>query len=103
MYSGSFDNSIIVWDIGGGKGTALELQGHHSKVIGLGCISHSKRLFSVSNDGILGIWDMAAKRDEVQHTFKYSGLNCLELVVKIFECVEDLFISTRCWKLQLPL
>ena len=70
LYSGSFDNSIIVWDIGGGKGTALELQGHHSKVIGLGCVSHSKRLFSVSNDGILGIWDMAAKRDEVQYEFK---------------------------------
>jgi WD40 repeat protein len=65
LYSGSFDNSIIVWDIGGGKGTALELQGHHSKVVGLGCISHSKRLFSISNDGILGIWDMTAKRSEV--------------------------------------
>ncbi|CAB4004622.1 WD repeat and FYVE domain-containing 2-like isoform X1, partial [Paramuricea clavata] len=64
LYSGSFDNSIIVWDIGGGKGTALELQGHHSKVVGLGCISHSKRLFSISNDGILGIWDMTAKRNE---------------------------------------
>ena len=65
MYSGSFDNSVIAWDIGGGKGTALELQGHHSKVVGLGCVSHSKRLFSISNDGMLGIWDMAANRSEV--------------------------------------
>jgi WD40 repeat protein len=66
LYSGSFDNSIIAWDIGGGKGTALELQGHHSKIVGLGCVSHSKRLFSISNDGILGIWDMAVKRNEVR-------------------------------------
>ena len=45
---------------------------------------------------MLGIWDMAAKRDEVQHTFKYSGLNCFELVIKIFECVEDLSLSHMC-------
>ena len=28
LFSGSFDESIIVWDIGGQKGTALELHGH---------------------------------------------------------------------------
>ena len=28
LFSGSFDESIIVWDIGGKKGTAFELQGH---------------------------------------------------------------------------
>lgn len=28
LFSGSFDQSVIVWDIGGGKGTAFELQGH---------------------------------------------------------------------------
>ena len=28
LFSGSFDQSIIVWDIGGKKGTAFELQGH---------------------------------------------------------------------------
>ncbi|XP_046854021.1 WD repeat and FYVE domain-containing protein 2-like isoform X2 [Xenia sp. Carnegie-2017] len=64
LYSGSFDDSVIVWDIGGGKGTALELHGHHSKVVGLACVSHSKRLFSISNDGVLGIWNMATKRKE---------------------------------------
>lgn len=28
LFSGSFDQSAIVWDIGGRKGTAFELQGH---------------------------------------------------------------------------
>lgn len=28
LFSGSFDHSVIVWDIGGQRGTAYELQGH---------------------------------------------------------------------------
>lgn len=28
LFSGSFDNSIIVWDVGGRKGTVYELHGH---------------------------------------------------------------------------
>lgn len=28
LFSGSFDHCVIVWDIGGKKGTAYELQGH---------------------------------------------------------------------------
>jgi len=28
LFSGSFDQSVIVWDIGGQQGTAYELQGH---------------------------------------------------------------------------
>jgi len=28
LFSGSSDHSIIMWDIGGRKGTAIELQGH---------------------------------------------------------------------------
>ena len=28
LFSGSFDKSIMVWDIGGQKGTVFELQGH---------------------------------------------------------------------------
>lgn len=32
LFSGSFDQSVIVWDIGGQQGTAYELQGHQNKV-----------------------------------------------------------------------
>ena len=28
LYSGSFDQSVIIWDIGGQQGSALELHGH---------------------------------------------------------------------------
>lgn len=28
LFSGSFDQTVIVWDIGGRQGTAYELQGH---------------------------------------------------------------------------
>lgn len=28
LFSGSFDNSVIVWDVGGRRGTVYELQGH---------------------------------------------------------------------------
>ena len=28
LYSGSSDQSVIIWDIGGQKGTAFELHGH---------------------------------------------------------------------------
>lgn len=28
LFSGSFDQSVVAWDIGGQKGTAYELQGH---------------------------------------------------------------------------
>lgn len=33
LFSGSFDHTVIVWDIGGQQGNAYELQGHHNKVI----------------------------------------------------------------------
>lgn len=32
LFSGSFDQTVIVWDIGGQQGNAYELQGHHNKV-----------------------------------------------------------------------
>jgi len=31
LFSGSHDNIVMVWDVGGGKGTAYELTGHTSK------------------------------------------------------------------------
>ncbi|KAK7091071.1 WD repeat and FYVE domain-containing protein 2-like [Littorina saxatilis] len=64
LFSGSFDQSIIVWDIGGKKGTAFELQGHRDKVQGLCYIQSSKQLVSGSDDCILGMWDMDVKRVE---------------------------------------
>ncbi|KAL8623955.1 hypothetical protein ACOMHN_047175 [Nucella lapillus] len=64
LFSGSFDRSVIVWDIGGKKGTAFELQGHRDKVQGLAYIQSSKQVISVADDCVLALWDMDVKRIE---------------------------------------
>lgn len=64
LFSGSFDQSVIVWDIGGRQGTAFELQGHRDKVTSLAYASGSKQLISGSDDGVIGIWHMDVKRTE---------------------------------------
>ncbi|KAM4608511.1 WD repeat and FYVE domain-containing protein 2 isoform 2-T2 [Polymixia lowei] len=62
LFSGSSDHSIIMWDIGGRKGTAIELQGH--KVQGLCYASHTRQLISCSSDGGIVIWNMDVTRQE---------------------------------------
>lgn len=65
LFSGSFDQSIIVWDIGGQQGTAFELQGHRDKVQTLAYAATSRQLLSSGDEGIVTIWDMNVKRQEV--------------------------------------
>ncbi|KAI4489120.1 PREDICTED: WD repeat and FYVE domain-containing protein 2 [Polistes canadensis] len=64
LFSGSFDQSIIVWDIGGRQGTAYELQGHHNKVTALCYASTERILLSGGEDAVIVCWDMAANRRE---------------------------------------
>ncbi|XP_060073051.1 WD repeat and FYVE domain-containing protein 2-like [Ylistrum balloti] len=64
LFSGSFDQSVIVWDIGGRQGTAFELQGHHDKVAALAYSTGCKQLISGGDDMVLGIWSMDVKRIE---------------------------------------
>ncbi|RXM31945.1 WD repeat and FYVE domain-containing protein 2 [Acipenser ruthenus] len=64
LFSGSSDHSIIMWDIGGRKGTAIELQGHNEKVQGLCYAHHTRQLISCSSDGGIVIWNMDVKRQE---------------------------------------
>ncbi|XP_035692990.1 WD repeat and FYVE domain-containing protein 2-like [Branchiostoma floridae] len=64
LFSGSFDQSIIVWDIGGQQGTAFELQGHNNKVQGLKFVGHTKQLVSGGEDGMIVIWNMSVDRNE---------------------------------------
>lgn len=66
LFSGSFDQSVIVWDIGGRRGTAYELQGHRAKVVGLAYSPMRRRLFSADEDGVVMCWDMNAERKEVK-------------------------------------
>ena len=64
LFSGSFDQSIIVWDIGGQQGTAFELQGHHDKVQTMIYCAVSKQLLSSGDDCMLVLWNMDIKRQE---------------------------------------
>ncbi|MGH0150280.1 UNVERIFIED_CONTAM: hypothetical protein FKN15_016883 [Acipenser sinensis] len=64
LFSGSSDHSIIMWDIGGKKGTAIELQGHNEKVQGLCYAHHTRQLISCSSDGGIVIWNMDVQRQE---------------------------------------
>uniref|UniRef100_A0A8C2HRN6 WD repeat and FYVE domain containing 2 n=1 Tax=Cyprinus carpio TaxID=7962 RepID=A0A8C2HRN6_CYPCA len=64
LFSGSSDHSIIMWDIGGRKGTAFELQGHNDKVQGLCYASHTRQLISCGSDGGIVIWSMDVTRQE---------------------------------------
>ncbi|XP_042236847.1 WD repeat and FYVE domain-containing protein 2-like isoform X2 [Homarus americanus] len=64
LFSGSFDQSVIVWDIGGRKGTAFELQGHTSKVSALVYGKNCHQLISGAEDATIVFWDMKADRQE---------------------------------------
>ncbi|CAD6195789.1 unnamed protein product [Caenorhabditis auriculariae] len=64
LYSGSHDNLVIMWDIGGARGEAYELNGHETKVTRLCAAPGSKRLFSADDSGRLLCWDMASRRKE---------------------------------------
>ena len=64
LFSGSFDQSIIVWDIGGQQGTAFELQGHHDKIQSVIYATSSKQLLSSGDDSLITFWNMDVKRQE---------------------------------------
>lgn len=64
LYSGSYDRSIIIWDIGGQKGSAVELHGHMGKVKGVALASHINKLFTVADDQVLVVWNTSAERME---------------------------------------
>ncbi|XKL68203.1 hypothetical protein PGB90_003694 [Kerria lacca] len=64
LFSGSFDQSVVAWDIGGQKGTAYELQGHRNKVTAL-CYAPEKRiLISGGEDNVIIFWEMGVHREE---------------------------------------
>nr|KAF6461255.1 WD repeat and FYVE domain containing 2 [Molossus molossus] len=64
LFSGSSDHSVIMWDIGGRKGTAIELQGHNDKIQALSYAQHTRQLISCGSDGGIVIWNMDVERQE---------------------------------------
>lgn len=65
LFSGSFDQSVIVWDVGGRRGTVYELQGHTNKVAALAYANSTQQLISAGEDSVLVFWEMNAMRKEV--------------------------------------
>ncbi|KAL9925624.1 WD repeat and FYVE domain containing 2 isoform 1-T6 [Glossina fuscipes fuscipes] len=65
LFSGSCDLSVIVWDVGGKRGTIYELQGHNNKVSALAYANHTQQLISCGEDSVVVFWEMNAMRKEV--------------------------------------
>jgi WD40 repeat protein len=61
LASGSWDNTIRLWDVTSGTETA-RLEGHASFVAAL-CLLTDGRLASGSSDKIIRLWEIAAQRE----------------------------------------
>ncbi|CAF0816947.1 unnamed protein product [Rotaria sp. Silwood1] len=64
LFSGSFDTSVIVWDVGTHQGLAVELNGHSDRLVGISYDNLRKLLITCSADGHIGVWPMNVKRNE---------------------------------------
>lgn len=65
LFSGSFDQSVIVWDVGGRRGTVYELQGHSNKIAALAYANCTQQLITAGEDSVIVFWEMNAMRKEV--------------------------------------
>ncbi|XP_037711159.1 WD repeat and FYVE domain-containing protein 2 [Drosophila subpulchrella] len=65
LFSGACDQSVIVWDVGGKRGTIYELQGHSNKVTALSYANQTQQLISCGEDSVVVFWEMNAMRKEV--------------------------------------
>ncbi|XP_061395820.1 WD repeat and FYVE domain-containing protein 2 [Musca vetustissima] len=65
LFSGACDQAVIVWDVGGKRGTTYELQGHKNKVTSLAYANHTQQLISCAEDNVVVFWEMNAMRKEV--------------------------------------
>ncbi|KAE8744925.1 hypothetical protein FOCC_FOCC008425 [Frankliniella occidentalis] len=64
LYSGSFDQQVIAWDIGGQCGTAYEMNGHQNKITAI-CYAPTRQiLVSGGEDSVVVFWDMRTSRVE---------------------------------------
>ncbi|UJR28285.1 hypothetical protein I4U23_009533 [Adineta vaga] len=64
LFSGSFDTSVVVWDVGAHQGLAVELNGHSDRLVGISYDNLRKLLITCSADGHIGVWPMNVKRNE---------------------------------------
>lgn len=87
LFSGSADNSVIVWDLGGRRGTTYELQGHQNKVSALGYSKGTQELISAGEDSVIVLWKVKIiliisrifLNDENSSTDKLHAQSCSRL------------------------
>lgn len=63
LFSGSYDKTVIAWDIGGMKGVMYELSFHSESVNGLIYVEETKELLSCDEKSVVA-WNMGAPRIE---------------------------------------
>lgn len=66
LVSCSFDQAVIVWDIGGMKGDSYELRFHKAKVNSILVVGKYLKLISSSEDSHLVFWRLDADRERVK-------------------------------------
>ncbi|KAL5476251.1 hypothetical protein EMCRGX_G026173 [Ephydatia muelleri] len=89
LFSGGFDQIIVVWDIGSQKGTAYELTGHRDRLRSLVYHAQTRRLISTSDDGVMGIWNMDIERQETAEWG--AGSSCEKCGHPFFWNVKDMW------------
>jgi WD40 repeat protein len=89
LFSGGYDQIIVVWDIGSQKGTAYELTGHKAKLTDLCFSPQVKRLLSSSERGNVGIWDLDIQREETAEWG--GGSTCEKCGIPFFWNVKDMW------------
>lgn len=62
LFSGSFDSTVKVWDIGGCKGESYALRAHTGKVKGLAFVGKTKQLITAGSDKRLVVWELGGHK-----------------------------------------
>lgn len=70
LISGSFDKTIISWEVVNEQGLAVELNGHSDRIVGVSYDKSRRLLVSCSSDGHIVIWPMDVKRTETPRWIK---------------------------------
>lgn len=98
LMSAGFDQTIIIWDIGGGNGQTCELNGHYGKITVLYYSPLSKKMISACDTKHLSIWDMTVDRTD---TPKWEQNDICQLCSKPFIfCIKESIARKEMWVRQ---
>ena len=64
LFSGSFDSTAMIWDIGGKKGVTYDLSAHTKKIKTLVHVENGHKLITSGDDRRIICWDLDVERVE---------------------------------------